>query len=415
MANPKQVAKLRGGVAAWNGWRTRNRDIWPDLRGVDLARADLRKVNLRKADLAGANLRGVDLAGADLREANLRKANLFRADLREANLEGADLHEADLRAVDFEKADLGGAILLRADLAGADLREANLSKANLDGADLGGVNFCEANLSRADLAGADLHEADLERVNFGGADLREVNLTNAVLNETIFAIVDLTDAKGLESCGHYGPSTIDHRTLQQSGKLPLAFLQGCGLSDWEIETAKLYQPDLPATEIAEIVTHIHTLHAVSPIQIHNLFISYTHVDNSFVEHLESHLRENHVRFWRDVHDAPAGPLEKIVVRAIRHNPTVLLILSAHSVESDWVEFEAKQARELEKELDRHVLCPVALDDRWKTCKWDGVLRNQIEKYNILDFSRWQDPSVFEEMFKRLLVGLDLFYEKALAE
>ncbi len=64
-----------------------------------------------------------------------------------------------------------------------------------------------------------------------------------------------------------------------------------------------------------------------------------------------------IRFWRDIHDATSGRLEKVVDRAIRQNPIVLLLLSENSVKSDWVEHEAQLARELEQELGRNVLCP----------------------------------------------------------
>ena len=95
---------------------------------------------------------------------------------------------------------------------------------------------------------------------------------------------------------------------------------------------------------------------------------------------------------------------------MRLNPTVLLILSENSINSDWVEHEAESARELEKELGRDVLCPVALDDSWKDCKWDKRLRRQIEKYNILDFSQWKDEEVFSRQFSRLVDGLDIYYK-----
>jgi hypothetical protein len=94
---------------------------------------------------------------------------------------------------------------------------------------------------------------------------------------------------------------------------------------------------------------------------------------------------------------------------MRLNPTVLLILSKHSVESDWVEDEATRARKLEKELGRDVLCPIALDDSWKDCDWSQTLRTQIEKYNILPFAGWQDPSAMTKMFGRLVDGLSIFY------
>ena len=70
------------------------------------------------------------------------------------------------------------------------------------------------------------------------------------------------------------------------------------------------------------------------------------------------------------------------------------------------------AARIRKDLGHDVLCPIALDDSWQTCDWGGPLRTQIEKYNILDFSTWQKPDQLEEMFRRLIKGLDLFYKRA---
>jgi hypothetical protein len=146
------------------------------------------------------------------------------------------------------------------------------------------------------------------------------------------------------------------------------------------------------------------------LQINPLFISYCHEDGVFVDELERYLDEKGIRFWRDIHDATAGRLEKVVDRAIRQNPIVLLVLSKDSVQSDWVEHEARKARELEKELKRDVLCPVALDDSWKNCDWPEVLREQIMDYNILDFSKWEDEKELEKEFGKLIDGLDLYYK-----
>lgn len=101
----------------------------------------------------------------------------------------------------------------------------------------------------------------------------------------------------------------------------------------------------------------------------------------------------------------------MVDRAIRQNPIVLLILSEHSAKSDWVEHEARTTRELTKELGRDVLCPVALDDAWKDCKWPARLHEQIMEYHILDFSKWKDEDEFGKMFRKLIEGLDLFYKE----
>ena len=146
------------------------------------------------------------------------------------------------------------------------------------------------------------------------------------------------------------------------------------------------------------------------IQISPLFISYSRADGDFVDKVEVRLKRRGIRFWRDIHDMKAGPIEKQIDRGIRQNPTVLLVLSEHSVKSDWVEHEVRMARELEKEMARDVLCPVALDDSWKSSRWPKRVMEQIMEYNILDFSEWRDNSKFDGMFRKLIDGLELFYK-----
>src|SRR5437868_1846192 len=87
--------------------------------------------------------------------------------------------------------------------------------------DLVGAGLSKANLRDADLSGAYLRAADLH-----GADL-----SGAVLYDTVFGDADLSNCKSLATCRHIGPSIIDHRTLQRSGPLPLAFLRGVGLPE----------------------------------------------------------------------------------------------------------------------------------------------------------------------------------------
>lgn len=53
--------------------------------------------------------------------------------------------------------------------------------------------------------------------------------------------IDFSEIVGLEQVIHRSSSHIGIDTVKQSkGKIPNVFLRGCGLSDWEIELAKLY-------------------------------------------------------------------------------------------------------------------------------------------------------------------------------
>ncbi len=396
MANAKQLEVLKQGVQVWNEWRAQNVGV-----DVDLIRADLRKANLREVNFRGANLRRANFQGA-----NLRGANLISTNLSEAFLGGAELSASNLR-----RADLRGALLSEADLPGADLSRAILSVAGLSRANLLGTNLSGANLRGANLHGANLRGANLHGANLSGADLIGSNFLKAEVGNTIFGNSDLSEAIGLEEVLHGGPSGISRDVFAHSkGKIPEAFLRGCGLSDWEIELVKLYNPDLSNEEIDEVLYKVHDVRAQQALQISPLFISYSHADRSFVDNLEIHLKRKGVRFWRDVHDAISGRLEKQIDRAIRQNPTVLLILSSSSIRSDWVEHEVRMARELEKEMGRDVLCPVALDDSWKSSLWPKRIMEQVMEYNILDFSSWERDTGFRRMFEKLIDGLELFYK-----
>jgi hypothetical protein len=350
MANEEQLALLKKDVPAWNQWRQENPSI----------EIDLRDTNLREANLSGAHLSG---------------ANLSKVDLGEA------------------------------DLMGADLSAANLTEAVLDLVDLRA-----ANLGKADLRGADLSLAILIFTNLIGAKLGE-----ATLGDTTFVGEYLGETLGLERVKHWAPSRISTDMLEKSkGQIPDVFLRGCGLPDWEIESAKLYNPDLSNEEIVKIQYRIYDLRATQAIQINPLFISYSHDDSAFVDTVDRALTKKGVRFWRDIHDLKAGRIETQVDRAIRQNPILLLVLSEHSLKSDWVEHEVREARQLEKDLGRDVLCPVALDETWKSDKFPERIMEQIKEYNILDFSHWTDKSIFDNKFAKLLTGLDLFYKKPAA-
>ena len=94
---------------------------------------------------------------------------------------------------------------------------------------------------------------------------------------------------------------------------------------------------------------------------------------------------------------------------MRINPTVVLVLSEASVDSDWVRWEAEHARKLEreqpKEQRRRVLGQVALDDAWKGSDWPGWLRSQIQDLYVIPFHELG----FKEGYARLKKGLPIYY------
>ncbi len=98
--------------------------------------------------------------------------------------------------------------------------------------------------------------------------------------------VDSSGCKNLGAIRHGGPSTVDIRTLQCSGPLPLAFLRGVGLPDKLI--------DFLASLLGQ------------PIQHYSCFISYSTKNDEFVHRLHADLQNNGIRCWFAPHDMPFG-------------------------------------------------------------------------------------------------------------
>ncbi len=291
-------------------------------------------------------------------------------------LSGANLWGANLYIAKLNRANLRGALLVQANLSGADLSEANLSEAVLRGANLG-----QANLSKTNFAGAELW-----RANLSGAKLKNANLINAGVGETIFTNVNLSVVFGLESLNHLGRSFVGIDTIYRSkGNIPEVFLRGCGLPDEFIE----YIPSLIG----------------KGIEYYSCFISYSHRDDDFAKRLHNDLQAKGVRCWFAPHDMKIGDkIRHTIDDSIRLHDKLLLILSEHSVQSDWVEHEVEHALDLERERKKTGLFPVRIDDAIMESKtgWAGNVKRQR---HIGDFTQWKQHDAYQAAFDRLLRDL----------
>ena len=305
MANKKHIEILMQGKLVWNQWRKENPEIHPDLSQVIIN--DTPPVRLAE--------------------------NLGIEDLSETNLSYTCLDGSYLR--------------------GVDLREANLSYAKLR----------ETDLRRSNLRRANLSQAQLNLANLTLANLIEVNFTETLFWETILARTSLGGAFGLKTCKHGGPSVIDQRTIRKSGNLPIEFLRGCGLEDWQIELTKLNQPHLSSGKITDILYKAHDLLVNNPVNYGSCFISYSSKDTKFAKKLYQDLQENGIRCWFAPQSLLIGAkIRQSIDEAIQVYEKLLVIISKNSAESEWVEDEFEAAIEKERQTKNLVLIPIAIDE-----------------------------------------------------
>jgi uncharacterized protein YjbI with pentapeptide repeats len=395
MAHEEHLDLLRHSEA-WNNWRLQHPEIRPDLSRVDLRRGKLKGVNLRQVSLSETDLSWADLSGVNLSWTTLSESDLRRAKLIRTNLRGIHLGEANLSGADLSKATLmwgylRGANMSRASLCGANLQSANLGETNLEGANLEGANLCgvklhQANLSGARLKGADLSRADLSGVNLYGADVSGAIFDQSRMQGTILAQVDLTQARGLETVQHLGPSEIALSTIYLSqGNIPEVFLRGAGVPDSFIE----YMRPLVG----------------KPLDFYSCFISYSNQDEDFARRLYNDLQGAGVRCWFAPEDMKIGDeIRPRIDESIRLHDKLLLVLSEHSINSPWVKDEVEAAYEKENRQQKLVLFPVRLDSAVEETAraWATKLRRQR---HIGDFTGWKDHDAYQRAFTKLLRGL----------
>jgi uncharacterized protein YjbI with pentapeptide repeats len=389
--NPEQLSLLKQGVDVWNAWRKDNPEAIPYLNEANLSGMNLRKANFCRSFLQFANLENTDLTGADLRQAKLYTANLIGA-----RLDGADLSNADLEFSFMDRARCIGANFAGAELGDAVLRHANFAQAKLEDAYLLEADLLGANFSFAKLIRTDFRWAKLYNVNFDGAVLENADFTGAHIGGTLFVNTDLSSVKGLDTLKHYQASSIGVDTLFISaGKIPEIFMRGCGF------------PDTFLANISSLIA------AEDILQFYSCFISYSHKDEEFTKRLYSRMRDEHLRVWFAPEDVKGGQkLHEQIDRAIQVHDRLLIVLSEHSLQSEWVKTEIRKARRVEISENRRKLFPISLEPfdiirNWECFDADSGkdLGVEIREYFIPDFSNWKDHDEFEEAFKRLLRDL----------
>lgn len=163
---------------------------------------------------------------------------------------------------------------------------------------------------------------------------KNADFAHARMRETVIADTGLSLSTGLDSVEHYGPSYISIDTLYKSGgNIPESFLRGCGVPDTFITFAR---------------SLINTA-----IDFYSCFISYSSKNHDFAERLYADLQNKGVRCWFAPEDLKIGDkLRPRIDESIRLHDKLLLVLSAESVLSEWIEAKSKRRLRKKKRVAR---------------------------------------------------------------
>jgi len=142
---------------------------------------------------------------------------------------------------------------------------------------------------------------------------------------------------------------------------------------------------------------------------HSCYLSFAPEDEAFAGKLYERLVAAGVNVWFAPENVHAGmKLHEQIYEAIREKAKLLLVLSEHSMNSEWVKTEIRNARKSEVRDGTQKLFPIRLVDMQSLRAWECFDADigkdsavELREYFIPDFSTWRDNARLETAFARL--------------
>jgi hypothetical protein len=185
------------------------------------------------------------------------------------------------------------------------------------------------------------------------------------------------------------------------------------------QTTKLTDPSgVTSTSNHRIFTSPPTGQQIEDNVHHSCFISYSTEDKEFATKLHDRLVAAGVKMWFAPADARGGrPLHEQLAQAIHNRDKLLLLVSEHSMQREWVASEIRWARAAESTDRKRKLFPIGLVSFDAIRAWvcfdadtGADLAVKVREYFVPDFTKWRDAEAFEAAFARLL--RDLRYDES---
>lgn len=147
------------------------------------------------------------------------------------------------------------------------------------------------------------------------------------------------------------------------------------------------------------------------VPLFSCFISYSHRDKEFCTLLYEKLRLYGVRVWYAEDTMIAGErIRDQIDRGLKTHDKTVLVLSEHSIKSDWVKYEMCTARAFARERGTNILLPVLLVnlENPHIRSWSVIdpitgedLVQRIRSMLLPNFADWNNEMSFENSFQQL--------------
>jgi len=144
-----------------------------------------------------------------------------------------------------------------------------------------------------------------------------------------------------------------------------------------------------------------------------VFISHSHKDHEFVARLNAALRERGVRTWFSHENLDAGSkIHENIFAAIDSFDRLIVVLSEHSMHSQWVTSELHRAFQRQRTEGRNILFPISIVpfevlQKWTCFDTDSGkdLAVELREFLIPVISDWTDEYEFSKFVDSIVKGL----------
>lgn len=144
-----------------------------------------------------------------------------------------------------------------------------------------------------------------------------------------------------------------------------------------------------------------------------VFISHSHKDHDFVARLNIALRERDIRTWFSHEEIrPGSKLSESIFSAIDSFDRLIVVLSEHSMSSQWVNSELHRAYQRQRKEKQNILFPISIVPYSKVKEWQAFdsdsgkdLAVELREYLIPCIDDWTDEAKFSVFVDSIAKGL----------
>jgi len=299
-------------------------------------------------------------------------------DLKGINITGEfedfDFSDSSFRQAIFKDCVFKNCYFMNCDFTGSKFRDCRFSKSNMGHSILRETSYNNCFHFETYFGHSNLAESYFSRGE----------VTDCEFHNTIFYRTNFHEVRGLEQNKFRGRSSYDMQSCNWE-EIPLSFIRGCGVPEFVIDYFR--NPEQKG------------------IEFFSCFISYSSKDEIFANKLYSDLQNRGIRCWFAPENLKIG--DKIRTRideSIKIYDKLLLILSANSIDSGWVEHEVETAFEKEIKTKNVHLFPISLDESVFNTNESWAAKIKRERH-IGNFKNWNDEEAYSKNLDKLIIDL----------